>query len=84
MFKCYFVFRSYALNLVKFWSDYETEVLRMEVNINDIANYRNCAKKLYSVYVCKPPKNTVVIRLSQNLQLFCDIFRLNVYACFKL
>ena len=33
----------------------------MEVNINDIANYRNCAKKLYSVYVCKPPQNTVVI-----------------------
>lgn len=33
----------------------------MEVNINDIANYRNCAKKLYAIYVCKPPKNTVVL-----------------------
>lgn len=49
------------LNLVKFQANYGLGVLRLEVNINDISNYKNCSKKLYSIYVCKPPKNTVVI-----------------------
>lgn len=31
------------------------------VDFNNPANYKNCSKKLYEIYVCMPPKNTVVI-----------------------
>lgn len=33
----------------------------MSVNFNDAGNYKNCSKKQYEIYVCMPPKNTVVI-----------------------
>lgn len=33
----------------------------MSVNFNDANNYKNCSKKQYEIYVCMPPKNTVVI-----------------------
>ena len=28
---------------------------------NNPASYKNCSKKSYDIYVCMPPKNTVVI-----------------------
>lgn len=31
------------------------------VDINNPSNYKNCSKKQYEIYVCMPPKNTVVI-----------------------
>lgn len=31
------------------------------VDIDNPSNYRNCSKKIYEIYVCMPPKNTVVI-----------------------
>ena len=36
------------------------------VNIQDVNSYKQCQKKQYEMYVCKPPKNTVVFnRLEQ-------------------
>lgn len=31
------------------------------VDINNPSSYKNCSKKQYEIYVCMPPKNTVVI-----------------------
>ena len=31
------------------------------IDINNPKNYKSCSKKLYEIYVCMPPKNTVVI-----------------------
>lgn len=31
------------------------------IDFNNPANYKNCSKKLYDIYVCIPPKNTIVI-----------------------
>lgn len=31
------------------------------VDIDNPSNYKNCSKKQYEIYVCMPPKNTVVI-----------------------
>lgn len=31
------------------------------VDYNNPASYKNCSKKSYEIYVCKPPKDTVVI-----------------------
>lgn len=28
---------------------------------NSVTNYKNCSKKMYEIYVCMPPKDTVVI-----------------------
>lgn len=33
----------------------------VQVNIDDPSSYKNCAKKQYEIYVCMPPKNTIVI-----------------------
>lgn len=33
----------------------------IQVNIDDPSSYKNCAKKQYEIYVCMPPKNTIVI-----------------------
>ena len=33
----------------------------MSINIDEASNYKNCRKKQYEIYVCMPPKNTVVI-----------------------
>lgn len=33
----------------------------VQVNIDDSRSYKNCAKKQYEIYVCMPPKNTIVI-----------------------
>lgn len=32
-----------------------------KVDWNNPASYKNCSKKSYDIYVCMPPKNTVVI-----------------------
>jgi hypothetical protein len=32
-----------------------------QVDFNNPANYENCSKKNYEIYVCMPPKNTIVI-----------------------
>lgn len=31
------------------------------MDINNTSNYKNCSKKSYDIYVCMPPKNTIVI-----------------------
>ena len=31
------------------------------IDINNPSSYKNCAKKQYEIYVCMPPKNTIVI-----------------------
>ena len=31
------------------------------IDFNNPSSYRNCSKKIYEIYVCMPPKNTVVI-----------------------
>lgn len=31
------------------------------VDIDNPSSYKNCAKKQYEIYVCMPPKNTIVI-----------------------
>lgn len=33
----------------------------LQVDINNASFYKNCAKKQYEIYVCMPPKNTIVI-----------------------
>lgn len=33
----------------------------MEYAWDDIKKYKNCQKKQYTIHVCMPPKNTVVI-----------------------
>lgn len=33
----------------------------LQVDINNASSYKNCAKKQYEIYVCMPPKNTIVI-----------------------
>lgn len=33
----------------------------MQFPWEDIRNYKNCAKKLYEIHVCMPPKNTIVV-----------------------
>jgi hypothetical protein len=36
------------------------------VDINNPNNYKNCFKKSYDMYVCKPPKNTLIIDKLKN------------------
>ena len=39
------------------------------ININDVTKYKSCRKKIYEIYVCKPPIGTCVVNKLEQAQV---------------